>query len=166
MGGGEEVNDMHEWFENAFAVIVKVVAALGGFLSGALGRWDACLSILLACMVIDYVSGMIVALMGKSDKTENGGLSSNAGMKGLLKKGMMLLIVLVAALLDAATGGEANMFRNSVCWFYIANESLSILENATRAGVPWPESIKNLLMNVKKKNNTKPEEQADEKKEE
>lgn len=111
------------------------------------------LTILLAVMTADYISGIIVALMGKSDKSENGGLNSFIGWRGILKKGMMLLVVLVAATLDRVAGDEASMFRDMVCWFYIANECLSILENATRAGIPWPETIRNVLLNLRKKNN-------------
>lgn len=123
--------------------IVRMAAAAGGAIAGALGGWDAILRVLLAMMVVDYISGIMVAVMGKSQKTEYGGLSSKVGFVGLLKKGMMLLVVLIATFLDEAMGMA--ICRDAACWFYIANEGLSILENLSLVGVPFPEQIKALL---------------------
>lgn len=125
--------------------VVKICAAIGGAIAGALGGWDKLLIVLVAMMAIDYASGLVVALMGKSEKTEYGGLSSKVGAIGLAKKGLMMLVVLVGALLDRAIGTEIAVCRDAVCWFYIANEGLSLLENLMRAGVPFPEKIKELL---------------------
>lgn len=129
--------------EQIWRGFVKGAAALGGAVAGAMGGWDATLKVLVAMMVIDYASGLIVAFMGKSTKTDYGGLSSKVGAVGLAKKGLMLCVVLVAALLDTAMGTA--MCRDAACWFYIANEGLSILENMSLAGVPFPEKIKELL---------------------
>lgn len=129
--------------EQVWKNIVRVVAAAGGAIAGALGGWDAILRVLLAMMVVDYISGIMVAVMGKSQKTEYGGLSSKVGFVGLLKKGMMLLVVLIATFLDEAMGMA--IFRDAACWFYIANEGLSLLENLSLVGVPFPEKIKALL---------------------
>lgn len=129
--------------EQVWKNIVRVVAAAGGAIAGALGGWDAILRVLLAMMVVDYISGIMVAVMGKSQKTEYGGLSSKVGFIGLLKKGMMLLVVLIATFLDEAMGMA--IFRDAACWFYIANEGLSLLENLSLVGVPFPEKIKALL---------------------
>ena len=129
--------------EQVWKNIVRVVAAAGGAIAGALGGWDAILRVLLAMMVVDYISGIMVAVMGKSQKTEYGGLSSKVGFIGLLKKGMMLLVVLIATFLDDAMGMA--IFRDAACWFYIANEGLSLLENLSLVGVPFPEKIKALL---------------------
>lgn len=134
--------------------MVKIAAAIGGAIAGALGGWDKLLIVLVAMMAIDYVSGLVVALMGKSDKTEYGGLSSKVGAIGLAKKGLMMLVVLVGALLDRAIGTEIAMCRDAVCWFYIANEGLSILENLMHAGVPFPEKIKELLGQKKEEANS------------
>ena len=100
---------------------------------------------LLGMMAADYVSGVAVAAMGRSAKTSYGGLSSKVGAMGLARKGLMLLVVLVAALLDAAMGAEAAMCRDAAIWFYIANEGLSLLENMSLAGVPFPDRLKRLL---------------------
>lgn len=122
---------------------IKAMAAIGGAIAGAMGGWDATLKVLLAMMIVDYVSGLMVAVMGKSQKTEYGGLSSKVGFIGLMKKGMMLMVVLIATMLDEAMGMV--IFRDAACWFYIANEGLSLLENLSLVGVPFPEKIKALL---------------------
>lgn len=132
--------------ENIWKTIVKMTAAIGGVIGGALGGWDSLLSVLVGMMAADYISGVIVAAMGKSKKTEHGGLSSKVGWIGLAKKGLMLLVVLIGTLLDGALGVDA-MCRDAACWFYIANEGLSLLENMNNAGVPFPEKIKQILGN-------------------
>lgn len=131
--------------EQAWEKVVKVMAAIGGAIAGALGGWNWLMVVLLSVMVADYVSGVVVAWMGKSLKTEYGGLSSKVGAVGLAKKGLMLLVVLVGALLDRAAGSDGNMFRDAVCWFYIANEGISLMENLNLAGVPFPKKIQELL---------------------
>ncbi len=124
---------------------VKAASAAVGALAGALGGWDPLLKVLVTFMVADYASGLIVALMGKSAKTEYGGLSSKVGAAGVLRKGMMLLVVLVAAMLDSLTGLQGAMCRDAACWFYIANEGISILENVGQAGAPYPKKLSQLL---------------------
>lgn len=129
--------------ENIWKGIIKGMAACGGAIAGAMGGWDSTLRVLLVMMVVDYLSGLMVAVMGRSNKTEYGGLSSKVGFVGLAKKGLMLMVVLVATMLDEAMGMA--VCRDAACWFYIANEGLSILENMSLAGVPFPEKIKELL---------------------
>ena len=125
--------------------MVRITAAAMGAVAGALGGWSWLMTVLLACMAADYLSGTIVAWLGRSEKTEYGGLSSKVGAKGLVRKGLMLLVVLVAALLDRALGQNNAMFRDAVCWFYIANEGISLMENLSLAGVPFPQKLKELL---------------------
>ncbi|HPJ01764.1 MAG TPA: phage holin family protein [Candidatus Limiplasma sp.] len=124
---------------------LKVFAAAIGAVAGALGGWSWLMTVLLACMIADYISGTLVAWMGKSLKTEYGGLSSKVGAVGLIRKGLMLMVVLVAALLDRALGQNNAMFRDAVCWFYVANEGISLMENLNLAGVPFPKKLKELL---------------------
>ena len=124
---------------------IKALAALAGGAAGALGGWDPLLKVLIALMAADYASGVIVAVMGRSAKTEYGGLSSKVGAAGLARKGLMLLVVLVASLLDQAMGGASPVCRDAACWFYIANEGISILENVGQAGAPYPEKLTQLL---------------------
>ncbi|MBP3649829.1 MAG: phage holin family protein [Clostridia bacterium] len=133
-----------EWNKIWDKLICYGAAAAGG-IAGAFGGWDTLLSVLMAMMAADYLSGFVVAAMGRSLKTVYGGLSSKVGAMGLAKKGLMLLCVLVAALLDRAMGADHAVCRDAVCWFYIANEGLSLLENLSLAGVPFPKRLKELL---------------------
>lgn len=131
--------------ENVWKTVIKIMTAIGGAIGGALGGWDSLLAVLVGMMVADYISGIIVAAMGKSQKTEYGGLSSKVGWIGLAKKGMMLLVVLIGTLLDGALELNNAMCRDAVCWFYVANEGLSLVENLNLIGVPFPTKIKELL---------------------
>ncbi len=138
--------------EQIWRGMVKGIAACGGAIAGAMGGWDSTLKVLLVMMLVDYMSGLMVAVLGKSTKTEYGGLSSKVGFIGLMKKGLMLMVVLVATMLDEAMGMA--ICRDAACWFYIANEGLSILENMSLVGVPFPEKIKELLGHKLEESNT------------
>lgn len=132
-------------WEKIWDKAVCLTAAVGGGIAGAFGGWDTLLAVLTGMMAADYISGLAVAAMGRSLKTEYGGLSSKVGAMGLAKKGLMLLCVLVAAMLDRAMGADHAVCRDAVCWFYVANEGLSLLENLSLAGVPFPQKLKQLL---------------------
>ncbi|MBE5803311.1 MAG: phage holin family protein [Clostridiales bacterium] len=136
---------------------MKVLAAIGGAIAGLFGGFDTMMMVLVACMVIDYATGLIVAWMGKSQKTESGHLDSKVGFVGIGKKALMILVVLMAALLDRALGGEAAIFRTAMIWFYVANEGLSILENLSLAGVPFPRVVLNALEQLKQKHDEPPD---------
>ena len=125
--------------------IVKMACAVGGAVAGLLGEWDVALTVLAVMMAVDYISGVIVAACGRSPKTETGGLNSKIGFIGLAKKGFILLMVLVAAMLDRVIGTDGTMFRTMAVGYYIANEGLSILENAALLGVPFPEKMRKAL---------------------
>ena len=125
--------------------ILKYAAAALGAVAGIFGGWSWLMTVLLAFMAADYVSGTLVAWMGRSEKTEYGGLSSKVGAMGLVRKGLMMMVVLVAALLDKALGMGNAMFRDAACWFYVANEGISLMENLNLAGVPFPRKLKELL---------------------
>lgn len=119
-------------------------AVLGGVLSQLFGGWTSALSTLIICMAVDYITGMLVAgVFHTSDKTEGGGLESRAGWKGLCRKGVSMLIVLVANRLDLALG--TSFVREAVIVGYIVNEVLSIIENAGLMGVPIPQVFKNAI---------------------
>lgn len=132
--------------------VIKTLAGIGGAIAGAFGGWDALLGVLIGAMAADYVSGLVVAWMGKSQKTEYGGLSSKVGAHGLAKKGLMMLVVVVASLLDRAMGTESPVCRDAACWFYIANEGISMLENLGLAGIPFPKKLMELLGQKKAEN--------------
>lgn len=136
---------------NVWAKLTKAIFAAGGAVAGLLGEWDMSLTILVIMMATDYLSGIIVAATGRSPKTEEGGLSSKVGFIGLAKKGFMLMIVLVAALVDRAIGTDGTMCRTAATCYYIANEGLSVLENAALMGVPFPDKIKRALEVLREK---------------
>ena len=138
----------------AWDKIVKILAAIGGAIAGAFGGIDTMLIVLVACMALDYITGLIVAWMGRSQKTESGHLDSKVGFVGIAKKALMLLVVLMAALLDRALGTEHAVFRTMMIWFYIANEGLSILENLSMAGVPFPAGVLKALEQLRDKSDT------------
>ena len=116
------------------------VGALGAAIASLYGGWDAALQTLIICMAVDYITGLIVAgVFHASPKTKTGTLESRAGWKGLCRKGMSLLIVLVACRLDAVMG--SNFVRDAVVIGFIANETLSIIENAGLMGVPIPKAL-------------------------
>lgn len=133
--------------------IVKIAAAVAGAVAGALGGCDGMLRVLLAFMLIDYVMGWIVAWMGKSPKTEGGKLDSRVGFVGIARKGLMLLVVWVSVMLDGAAAeigmADTNLFRSLIICYYIANEGLSIVENLSLAGVPFPQWLRNALEQLK-----------------
>lgn len=125
--------------------IVKGLAAAGGAVLGWVGGWNVMLTVLAVAMAVDYATGLIVAACGKSPKTEGGGLSSKVGFVGLAKKGFILLIVLLATALDKAIGNQTMVFQMASAGYYIANEGLSIMENAALMGVPFPGRLKKAL---------------------
>ena len=125
--------------------IVKGLAAAGGAVLGWVGGWNVMLTVLAVAMAVDYATGLIVAACGKSPKTEGGGLSSKVGFVGLAKKGFILLIVLLATALDRAIGNQTMVFQMASAGYYIANEGLSIMENAALMGVPFPGRLKKAL---------------------
>jgi len=123
---------------------------IGGGVAALFGGWDAALTTLLIFMGIDYLTGLIVAgVFHNSEKTEGGSLESRAGWKGLCRKGVTLLVVLVACRLDMVIG--SNFIRDSVVIAFIANETISIIENAGLMGIPIPSVIVKAIEVLKKK---------------
>ena len=138
--------------------IVKVVCLAAGAVAGLYGEWTTALTILVTMMGIDYVTGVLVAVSGKSPKTEGGGLSSKVGFVGLARKGFLMLIVLVATMLDKAIGNSSMVFQTATVFYYIANEGLSILENADLMGVPFPAFVKERLEEMRERKDKLPDE--------
>ena len=119
--------------------ICTIVGIVGSFIAGLFGGWDASMVTLLLFMGVDYITGVAVAACGKSPKSDTGRLSSKIGWRGLAKKCVSLLLVLVAVRLDITLG--TSYIRDAVCIAFIANELLSITENAGLLGVPLPAVI-------------------------
>lgn len=121
-----------------------LVGILGGFIAYLFGGWNAALSALVIFMTIDFISGLVVAgVFKKSSKTKNGALESKAGFKGICKKFMMLLLVAIGYRLDLLI--DTTYIKDSVCIAFMANELISIIENAGIMGIPIPKVITNAI---------------------
>ena len=130
--------------------LCTVVGVLGATAAWACGGWDTALVALLICMGVDYVSGSVVALVfHKSTKTETGAYNSAYGIKGLCKKGLTLLFVLVAVQIDRMLG--IDYVRDAVCIGFCTNEIISIIENLGLAGIPMPAIVTKALEQLQKK---------------
>lgn len=131
-------------------VICAGLGAVGGWISWLLGGWDSAVVTLLIFMAIDYISGLAVAgVFHASRKTDSGALESRAGWKGLCKKAMTLLFVLIAHRLDMVIG--TTYIRDAVVIAFVANELISIVENAGLMGVPLPAVIERSIDLLQKK---------------
>lgn len=119
------------------------LGALAGTAVGLMGGWDAAMKVLTVCMALDYITGVLSAIREKK-------LSSSVGFWGLLRKGVIFLVVMLAAQLDVALGQEA-VCRTAAILFYIANEAVSMTENAAKLGVPVPGKILDVLEQLKSK---------------
>lgn len=127
--------------DNTRTVFSLVIATIGVFLSWLFGGWDIAVQVLVALMVIDYITGVIVAYI-------NGDIDSRVGFKGILKKVLILIALIVGVLLDRLIGIEWT-FRTVVCYFFIGNEGWSILENIGKTGLPIPDKLKDKLAQLK-----------------
>jgi len=131
------------------SILYSTVGVVGGFIAMVFGGWSDALATLMIFMGVDYVTGLIVAgIFKKSKKSESGALESRAGFKGLCRKGVALLIVLVAVRLDVIM--HTTYIRDAVVIAFIANESISIIENAGLMGVPIPGVIAKAIDVLKK----------------
>lgn len=117
-------------------------ATIGGFIGWFLGGCDGLLYALLVFIVIDYITGVMCAI-------ENHELSSEIGFKGIFRKVLIFLLVGIANVVDVNVIGTGSVLRAAVCFFYISNEGLSILENAAILGLPIPEQLKKVLKQIK-----------------
>ena len=122
-----------------------VIAVAGTTITFLFGGWDIVLNSLIILMAVDYITGLMKGYVNKD-------LSSSTSTKGLFKKIMILLILIVGVSLDRMLGTGEHMFRTLVAFFYISNESLSIIENATQLGVPVPQQIQDALEQLKNNN--------------
>lgn len=131
-------------------ILISIIGVIGSAIASAFGGWSTGLTTLVIFMAIDYITGLIVAgVFHKSTKTETGTLESRAGFKGLCRKGAMLLVVLVGYRLDLAVGTA--YIKDAVIIAFMANEAISIIENAGLMGVPMNDTIKNAIDILQKK---------------
>ena len=124
-----------------WASIQMVLTAVGGWLGWFLGGCDGLLIALIIFMAVDYVTGVMCAVVDKR-------LSSTVGFKGIFKKVLILMLVGIAHMLDAAVIGTGSVLRTAIIFFYLSNEGVSLLENATHLGQPVPEKLKAVLQQL------------------
>ena len=121
-----------------WATIQVVIAGIGVRLGWFLGGCDGLLYALLAFVVIDYITGIMCAVVDKK-------LSSTVGFKGIFKKVLIFALVGVGHILDTRIIGAGSVLRTAVIFFYLSNEGVSLIENAGHLGLPIPEKLKNVL---------------------
>lgn len=126
--------------------IQLVFAMIGGWLGYFLGGYDGLLYALIVFMVVDYITGVMCAIVDKK-------LSSAVGFKGICRKVLILMLVGIANLLDVQVIGTGSVLRTAVIFFYLSNEGVSLLENAAHLGLPIPEKLKAVLAQLHDKAN-------------
>ncbi len=124
------------------------VTALGGWLGYFLGGMDGMLIALIVFMALDYITGLMCAIVDKD-------LSSAVGFKGICKKVLILMLVGVANIVDVHVVGTGSALRGAVICFYLSNEGLSLLENAGHIGLPIPDKLKDILAQLHKRDDKK-----------
>ena len=129
------MRDIWTWIQMAFS-------AIGGFMGYLLGGMDGFLYALIAFVVIDYITGLMVAAIQKK-------VSSEVGFKGICKKVLIFILVGVANIVDKQIIGNGSAIRTAVIFFYLSNEGISILENTALIGLPVPQKLRDVLEQLK-----------------
>jgi len=120
-----------------------VIAAVGGYIGYFLGGLDGFLYALIAFVIIDYLTGIMVAVLEKR-------LSSEVGFRGIFKKVLIFSLVAVAHIVDSQLIQTGSAIRTAVIFFYLSNEGISIFENTAKIGLPVPEKLKTVLEQLNK----------------
>ena len=121
-----------------------LITVLGTGFTWLFGAWDTAIMVLICFMIADYITGLVKAWYKKE-------LSSDIGLHGIARKFLILLVLMVAVALDRLLNTGTWVFRTLACYFYIANEGLSILENSVALGLKVPEQLKNALIQLQDK---------------
>lgn len=138
-------------YSSIYYQFLGVFSVVVGGIASALGGFDVILKFLVTLMAIDYLTGLIIAIVWKkSPKTSGGGVESHQSVKGLFRKGGMLLVVYLGVQLDLVTGTD--FVRNMVIMFFIGNEGISVMENLGIMGVKYPPFIANAFEVLKERN--------------
>lgn len=132
------MKDIWNWIQVTFV-------AIGGWLGYFLGGWDGFLYALLAFVILDYITGMMCAVLDKK-------LSSEVGFRGVFKKVLIFSLVAIGQIIDKSVIGEGSVIRTAVIFFYLSNEGVSILENAAHIGLPVPQKLKDVLEQLHNRN--------------
>jgi len=125
--------------------IKSIIAVMGTCITWLFGIWDTAIIVLLVFMVLDYITGLIKAYVNKE-------ISSDVGLKGIARKSLILIVIIVAVLLDRLLNAGTWLFRTLICYFYIANEGISLLENCAHLGLPIPDNLKEALVQLQSGN--------------
>ena len=118
------------------------IAILGTVFTWLFGTWDMALIVLISFMALDYVTGLMKGWFNKT-------LSSDVASKGIAKKSLILIVLIIAVLLDRLLNADTWVFRTLVCYFYIGNEGISLIENLGELGLPIPLKVKDALIQLK-----------------
>lgn len=121
-----------------WSIIQAAIASIGAGLGYYLGGWDGFLYALLAFVIIDYITGIMCAVLDKK-------LSSEIGFRGIFKKVLIFSLVAIGHIVDQSVIGDGSVIRTAVIFFYLSNEGVSILENAAHIGLPIPQKLKDIL---------------------
>lgn len=133
------------------AAELSVLGIFGSAVAALFGGWNEAMTTLCIFMAIDYLTGLFVAIAGKSKKTKKGGLSSKVGFFGLMKKVMIMLTIIVAFRLDLLISVGATYVKDGTCIAFIINETISILENVGKF-IPIPAPIQKAIDVLKNRN--------------
>ena len=128
--------------ENILKYFKIIIAIAGTLFTWLFGIWDTALIVLITFMVLDYATGVLRGYVNKE-------LSSDVGLKGIARKAVIFIVLIVAVSLDRLLNTDTWLFRTLTCYFYIANEGLSLLENAISLGAPVPDKLKDALAQLK-----------------
>ena len=133
--------------KDVFNVVQMMFTAIGGYLGWLLGGVDGFLYALIAFVIIDYVTGIMLAVLQRK-------LSSDVGFKGIFKKVLIFIMVAIGNTIDAHIIGNGSAIRTAVIFFYLSNEGISIIENAANIGLPIPQKLKDILVQLGKEDKT------------
>lgn len=129
--------------KNVISTIQLLFTALGGYLGWFLGGLDGFMYALIAFVVIDYLTGLMVAVLEKK-------LSSEIGFRGIFKKVLIFILVGIGHIIDVNVIQNGSIIRTAVIFFYLSNEGISILENSAKIGLPIPKKLKDVLKQINK----------------
>lgn len=129
--------------KNLINTFQAIFAAIGGYIGWFLGGVDGFMYALITFVIIDYVTGLMVAVLEKK-------LSSEIGFRGIFKKVLIFTFVGIANIIDVYLIKNGSAIRTAVIFFYISNEGISIIENATKIGLPIPQKLKEILEQLNK----------------
>ena len=128
--------------KNIYNTIQFILTAIGAYLGLMIGGWDGFSNALVTFVIIDYLTGVMAAIIEKR-------FSSDVGARGIFKKVLIFCLVAVGHIIDTKIIGSGSVVRTAVIFFYLSNEGISIVENAGKIGLPIPQKLKDILEQLK-----------------